>query len=61
MYAGTINGDGAFAFQTTKGAADTTLARIIRLVEEAHTQRAPSEQWVAKFARVYTPAMLALA
>jgi Cd2+/Zn2+-exporting ATPase len=61
VYAGTINGDGAFAFQTTKRAADTTLARIIHLVEEAHTRRAPSEQWVEKFARVYTPAMLVLA
>lgn len=61
VYAGTINGDGAFAFQTTRHAADTTLARIIHLVEEAHTRRAPSEQWVEKFARVYTPAMLALA
>ena len=44
VYAGTINGDSAFAFQTTKGAADTTLARIIHLVEEARTRRAPSEQ-----------------
>jgi Cd2+/Zn2+-exporting ATPase len=61
VYAGTINGDGAFAFQTTKRAADTTLAHIIHLVEEAHTRRAPSEQWVEKFARIYTPAMLALA
>jgi Zn2+/Cd2+-exporting ATPase len=61
VYAGTINGDGAFAFQTTRHAADTTLARIIHLVEEAHTRRAPSEQWVEKFARVYTPAMLVLA
>src|SRR5262249_46350484 len=61
VYAGTINGDGAIAFQTTKSASDTTLARIIHLVEEAHTRRAPSEQWVEKFARVYTPAMLALA
>jgi Cd2+/Zn2+-exporting ATPase len=61
VYAGTINGDGALAFQTTKRAADTTLARIVHLVEEAHTRRAPSEQWVEKFARVYTPAMLALA
>ena len=37
------------------------MARIIHLVEEAHARRAPSEQWVEKFARVYTPAMLALA
>jgi Cd2+/Zn2+-exporting ATPase len=61
VFAGTINGDGAFEFRTTKPATDTTLARIVHLVEEAHTRRAPSEQWVTKFARVYTPAMMALA
>jgi len=61
VFAGTINGDGAVAFRTTKRATDTTLARIVHLVEEAHTRRAPSEQWVEKFARVYTPAMMALA
>lgn len=61
VYAGTINGDGAFAFQTTKRAEETTLARIIHLVEEAHTRRAPSEQWVDRFARLYTPVMMALA
>jgi Cd2+/Zn2+-exporting ATPase len=61
VYAGTINGDGAFAFRTTRRAEDTTLARIIHLVEEAHLRRATSEQWVEKSARVYTPAMLGLA
>jgi Cd2+/Zn2+-exporting ATPase len=61
VFAGTINGDGAFTFRTTRLATDTTLARIITLVEEAHARRAPSEQWVAKFARLYTPAMMALA
>ena len=40
---------------------DTTLARIIRMVEEAHARRAPSEQWVERFARIYTPAVMALA
>jgi Cd2+/Zn2+-exporting ATPase len=61
VFAGTINGDGVFTFRTTKPAADTTLARIIHLVEEAQARRAPSEQWVAKFARIYTPAMMVLA
>ncbi|MGE3537803.1 MAG: heavy metal translocating P-type ATPase [Candidatus Tectimicrobiota bacterium] len=61
VFAGTINGDGAFTFRTTRLATDTTLARIIHLVEEAHTRRAPSEQWVAKFTRVYTPAMMLVA
>ncbi|MFC1733319.1 heavy metal translocating P-type ATPase [candidate division KSB1 bacterium] len=48
-------------FQSLKPAKDTTLSRIIRLVEEAQSRRAASEQWVEKFARVYTPAMLGLA
>ncbi len=61
VFAGTINGTGAFRFRVTKAAGDTMLARIIRMVEEAQARRAPSEQWVEKFARYYTPAMMALA
>jgi Cd2+/Zn2+-exporting ATPase len=47
--------------RSTKEAGDTTLARIIRLVEEAQARRSPSERWVDRFARVYTPAVIALA
>ena len=61
VFAGTINGDGTLTIRATKKAEDTTLARIIRMVEEAHARRAPSEQWVERFARVYTPAVMALA
>lgn len=61
VFAGTVNGDGTCTFRTTRPATDTTLARIIHLVEEAHTRRAPSEQWVTQFTRVYTPAMMLLA
>ena len=61
VFAGTINEDGALDFKVTKSANDTTLARIIHLVQEAQSRRAPSEQWVEKFARYYTPAMMALA
>jgi Cd2+/Zn2+-exporting ATPase len=61
VFAGTINEDGAIEFRATKAAADTTLARIIRMVEEAQSRRAPAEQWVEKFARYYTPAMMILA
>jgi Zn2+/Cd2+-exporting ATPase len=60
VYAGTINGEGAFEFRTTRPAADTTLARIIHMVEEAQARRAPVEQWVETFARYYTPAMMML-
>jgi Cd2+/Zn2+-exporting ATPase len=61
VFAGTINGDGTLVIRATKRAQDTTLARIIQMVEEAHARRAPSEQWVERFARVYTPAVMALA
>jgi len=61
VFAGSINNEGAFRFRATKLATDTTLARIIRMVEEAQSRRAPLEQWVDRFARYYTPAMLAVA
>ncbi|MCC6546590.1 heavy metal translocating P-type ATPase [Candidatus Sumerlaeota bacterium] len=61
VFAGTINGDGAVQLITTKPADETTLARIIRMVGEAQQNRAPSEQWVETFARVYTPIVMATA
>jgi Zn2+/Cd2+-exporting ATPase len=61
VFAGTINGDGVLQVESTKAADDTTLARITRMVEEAHSRRARAEQWVEKFARVYTPAVIGLA
>jgi Cd2+/Zn2+-exporting ATPase len=61
VFAGTINNEGAFEFATTKRAEDTSLARIIHMVEDAQAHRSQSEQWVEKFARYYTPAMVALA
>jgi Cd2+/Zn2+-exporting ATPase len=61
VFAGTINGDGTLTVEATKAAENTLLARIIRMVEEAHARRAPSEQWVERFARVYTPTVMVLA
>ena len=61
VFAGTINGDGALRIESTRAASDTTLARIIRMVGEAQSKRGPSEQWVEKFARVYTPTVMLLA
>lgn len=58
VFAGTVNGDGALEVEVTKVAGETTLAQIIRMVEEAQSRRAPSEQWVDRFARIYTPAIL---
>jgi Cd2+/Zn2+-exporting ATPase len=61
VFAGTINGNSAIEIRTTNSADDSTISRIIRMVDEAHSRKAPSEQWVEKFARYYTPIMLALA
>ena len=61
VFAGTINGGGALEIRTTRPAEETTLAHIVRLVEEAQARRSPSERWVERFARVYTPAVMALA
>ena len=61
VFAATVNGSGALEVRSTRGAQDTTLARIIRLVEEAQARRSPSERWVDRFARFYTPAVLILA
>jgi Cd2+/Zn2+-exporting ATPase len=61
VFAGTINGDGALEITSTKPAHDTTLARITRMVREAQSRRAPSEQWVERFALYYTPIVMALA
>jgi len=58
VYAGTINGDGALHIKSTKIASDTTLARIIRMVGDAQSKRAASEQWVETFARYYTPTVM---
>ena len=61
VFAGTINGDDALVVECTKTVGNTTLAGIVRMVGEARTRRSPSELWVEKFARLYTPIVMALA
>lgn len=61
VFAGTLNSDRGFELKTTQLASNTTLARIIHLVEEAQYRRARSEQWVSHFAGYYTPSMIAFA
>ena len=61
VFAGTINGEGSLEIQTTKAAGDTTLARIIKMVEEAQQQKAPAQRFVDVFAKYYTPAVMILA
>jgi Zn2+/Cd2+-exporting ATPase len=61
VFAGTINGHAALEICVTRLRRDTTMARIINLVEVAQSQRAPSQTFVERFARLYTPAVLAAA
>ncbi len=61
VFAGSINGRGALEIRVTRLRRDTTLARIIHLVERAQAQRAPAQTFVERFARIYTPAVIALA
>jgi Cd2+/Zn2+-exporting ATPase len=61
VYASTVNQDGFLEVEATTDAGDTALARIVRLVRQAQSRRAPSEQFVQQFARYYTPAVTGLA
>src|SRR5574337_657652 len=61
VFAGTVNERGSFEFRVTAGATDTTLAHIIRSVHEARSRRAPVQRFVDRFARRYTPAVVAVA
>ena len=61
VFAGTVNGHGALTVAVTRRRADTTLARIVRLVETAQEQRAPVQQFIDRFAAWYTPAVVVLA
>lgn len=61
VYAGTLNGEGALQIEVTRLAADNTLSRIIQMVEQAQSVRAPSQRMVDRFAAWYTPAVVLLA
>ncbi len=58
LYGGTINGQGYLELRVSRPAADTALARIIHGVEQAQSRKAPSQSFVDRFARVYTPAVV---
>ncbi|WP_267644077.1 heavy metal translocating P-type ATPase [Haloarchaeobius amylolyticus] len=61
VYAGTVNQEGALEIRTTGAGSDTTLERIIRRVEEAQEAQSPTESLIDRFAKYYTPAVIALA
>ncbi|HEX8027695.1 MAG TPA: heavy metal translocating P-type ATPase [Vicinamibacterales bacterium] len=61
VFAGTINGHGSLAVTVTRRRADTTLARIVHLVESAQAKRAPLQQFIDRFAAWYTPSIVVLA
>lgn len=61
VYAGTINERGYFEFEVTANKKDTTLARIIRAVQQAQASKAPTQRFVDRFSRYYTPTVVALA
>jgi len=61
VYAGTVNQEGALEIRTTGAGSDTTLERIIRRVEEAQEAQSPTESFIDRFAKYYTPAVIVLA
>ena len=61
VYAGTINLDGFLAVRTTRASSETMLASILRMVQEAEDRKSPTETMVNRFARYYTPLIIALA
>lgn len=60
VYAGTVNQAGLLKVRATGVGADTTLARIIRRVEEAQEEKAPTQRFIERFARWYTPFIILL-
>lgn len=61
VYAGSINTDGVLTVRVERGASDNTIARIIHLVEEAESSKAPTARFIDRFSRWYTPAAMAVA
>ncbi|WP_261969579.1 heavy metal translocating P-type ATPase [Prosthecodimorpha staleyi] len=59
VYAGTINGSGALEIQVLRLASDSTLARLVRMVGEAESQKSPTQRFTDRFERIFVPVVLA--
>ena len=60
LFAGTINGPGALTMVMARAATDSTLSRVVKLVSAAETQKSPTQQFTARFERIFVPVILAL-
>ena len=58
VFAGTISTDGVLKIRVSAAARDNTIARVVRLVEEAQESKAPTERFIDRFSRYYTPGVL---
>ena len=58
VFAGTVNGEAALRVRVSVPASDNTIARVVRLIEEAQEAKAPTERFIDRFSRYYTPAVL---
>jgi Cd2+/Zn2+-exporting ATPase len=61
VFSGTLNGQGAMEIMVTKRYQDSVIAKIVQLVEEAESSKAPTERFIDRFSRYYTPAVVLLA
>lgn len=61
VFAGSINSEALLRIRVTKEASDNTIARIVRLVEEAQEAKAPTERFIDQFSRIYMPVIVGLA
>ncbi|GGC68787.1 cation-transporting ATPase [Chelatococcus reniformis] len=61
VFAGTINGAGAIDVEVTRLSSESTLAKVVKMVSEAQTQKSPTQRFTEKFERVFVPAVITLA